>query len=252
LLTSPALGLLLPFFAAWIAWRGYKRGAPWTAPIGIAVLACVLGIVPWTARNYAAFGHFVPVKSNFGLEFWLGNNPDVKIIWTWWRSPASDPAEMSALNRMGEIAYMREKQTEALSFIRANPGIFLDSSFDRFVDTWTALWDQHTDPWVNALHAGGTYVAFCCVFSLMALVGLLIARRADALGTFPLSAAMLFFPLTYYITHSGLRYRHPIDPVMTILAVYAVRYVWVKLTDERKLGSSRPLPPAAREIFRQG
>ena len=44
------------------------------------MLTCVLGIVPWTARNYAAFGQLVPVKSNFGLEFWLGNNPDVKII----------------------------------------------------------------------------------------------------------------------------------------------------------------------------
>jgi hypothetical protein len=51
---------------------------------------------------------------------------------------------------------------------------------------------------------------------------LLLARRGNALETFPLSAAMLFFPLTYYITHSAVRYRHPIDPVMTILAVHAV------------------------------
>jgi 4-amino-4-deoxy-L-arabinose transferase-like glycosyltransferase len=232
-LTNPATGLLLPFLAAWLAWQRHRRGAPWLAPIAMASLACVLGVVPWTARNYAAFGHFVPIKSNFGLEFWLGNNPEVKIIWTWWRSPASDSAEMSTLSRMGEIAYMREKQNEALSFIRANPGIFLDSCFDRFVDTWTALWDQHADPWVNALHAGTAYVVFCCAFSLIALLGLLLARRADPLGTFPLSAAMLLFPVTYYITHSAVRYRHPIDPVMTILAVYAVCYSWAHLKQQR-------------------
>jgi len=239
LLTNPAIGLLLPFCAAWIVWQRHKRGVPWAlrlaamrpalASVGIALVACILGIVPWTARNYAAFGHFVPIKSNFGLEFWLGNNPDVKIIWTWWRSPASDPAEMSALNGMGEIAYMREKQREALSFIRANPGIFVDSSFDRFVDTWTALWDQHTDPWITAMSAGTLYVAFCSMFSLLALVGLLIARRADAFGILPLSAALLLFPLTYYITHSSVRYRHPIDPVMTILVVYAVTCAHAKL-----------------------
>jgi hypothetical protein len=117
---------------------------------------------------------------------------------------------------------MHEKQSEALNFIWAHPGTFLDSSFDRFVDTWTALWDKRADPWVNALHAGTAYVGFCSVFSLLALLGLLLARRADALETFPLSAAILFFPLTYYITHSAVRYRHPVDPVMTILAVYAV------------------------------
>jgi Dolichyl-phosphate-mannose-protein mannosyltransferase len=222
LLTNPAMGLLLPVFLAWIAWQSHKHGAAWKGPIAIAVLTCALGMVPWTARNYAAFGQFVPVKSNFGLEFWLGNNPDVKIIWTWWRSPASDAAESAELHRLGEIPYMHEKQSEALKFIVAHPGSFLDASFDRFVDTWTALWDERADPWVNALGAGGLYVAFCSLFSLLAFLGLLLARRADAAQTFPLAAAMLLFPVTYYLTHSAVRYRHPLDPVLTILAVYAV------------------------------
>lgn len=228
LLTNPALGLLLPVFLAWLAWRRHKYGAAWAAPIGIAVLACVLGILPWTARNYAAFGQFVPVKSNFGLEFWLGNNPDVKIIWTWWRSPASDAAEGAELHGRGEIPYMREKQSEALQFIKTHPAGFLNLLFDRFVDTWTALWDERADPWVSALHAGGLYVAFCSLLSLFAFSGLLLARRADAIQTFPLSAALLLFPVTYYFTHSAVRYRHPIDPILTILSVYAVAsaYEW--------------------------
>jgi 4-amino-4-deoxy-L-arabinose transferase-like glycosyltransferase len=233
LLTNPAIGLLLPVFLAWLAWKRNKTGAAWRGAIAIALLACVLGVVPWTARNYAAFGRFVPVKSNFGLEFWLGNNPDVKIVWTWWRSPASDAAESNELRRLGEIAYMHEKQSEALNFIWVHPGTFLDSSFDRFVDTWTALWDQRSDPWVNALDAGTAYVWFCSIFSLLALLGLLLARRADALETFPLSAAMLLFPLTYYITHSAVRYRHPIDPVMTILAVYAVVRAYARFQSTR-------------------
>jgi hypothetical protein len=82
---------------------------------------------------------------------------------------------------------------------------------------------------VNVLHAGALYLAFCIMLSLLAFLGLLLARRADALRTFPLSAALLLFPVTYYITHSAVRYRHPIDPVMTILAVYAVSYAYAKL-----------------------
>jgi 4-amino-4-deoxy-L-arabinose transferase-like glycosyltransferase len=229
LLTNPAMGLLFPVFLGWFAWQAHKSGAAWRGPIAVAVLACLLGIAPWTARNYAAFGEFVPIKSNFGLEFWLGNNPDVKIIWSWWRSPASDAAESAEFQKLGEIPYMREKQSEALAFIEERPGTFVDSSFDRFVDTWTALWDERADPWVNALHAGAAYAAFCSIFSLLALAGLLLARRADAVGTFPLSAALLLFPLTYYVTHSAVRYRHPIDPVMTVLAVYAAAWAYARV-----------------------
>jgi len=243
LLTNPAIGLLFPFLGAWLAWQRHKTGAPWKGPIAIAVLSCVICIVPWTARNYAAFGRLVPIKSNFGLEFWLGNNPDVKVVWTWWRSPASDEAERAELQRLGEITYMQEKQSQALQFIKAHPGTFLDSSFDRFVDTWTALWDERADPWVNALHAGTAYVFYCSIFSLLALLGLLMARRGDALLTFPLSAAMLLFPVTYYVTHSAVRYRHPIDPVMTVLAVYAVACACERLQSKGAVLS----PPKADE-----
>lgn len=251
LLTNPATGLLLPVLLPWLAWKLHRSRAPWKGPIAIAVLACVLGVAPWTARNYAAFGRFVPVKSNFGLEFWLGNNPDVKIIWTWWLSPASDVAESNELHRLGEIAYMHGKQSEAFDFIRAHPGAFLDWSFDRFVDTWTALWDQRADPWVNALHAGMAYLFFCSAFSLLALLGLLLARRADALETFPLSAAMLFFPLTYYITHSAMRYRHPIDPVMTILAVYAAAWSYARIAGKTPSQIEGSAPMLAAESRQQ-
>ena len=246
LLTNPAIGLLLPVFLAWLAWRRHKSGVTWKGPIGIVVLTCALGIVPWTARNYAVLGHLVPVKSNFGLEFWLGNNPDVKIVWTWWRSPASDAAESDKLHRLGEIPYMHEKLSQALQFIKEHPGAFLDWSFDRFVDTWTALWDQHVDPWVNALRANTAYTFFCSSFSLLALFGLLLARRADALQTFPLSAAMILFPATYYITHSAVRYRHPIDPEMTVLAVYAAARVYAKLQSRRAILSEAKNLPVQR------
>ena len=32
----------------------------------------------------------------------------------------------------------------------------------------------------------------------------------------------LVFPLIFYLTHSSLRYRFPIDPIMMVLAAYGV------------------------------
>ena len=36
-------------------------------------------------------------------------------------------------------------------------------------------------------------------------------------NTFPLAAFPAVFPILYYVTHTSLRYRHPIDPVVILL-----------------------------------
>jgi len=41
---------------------------------------------------------------------------------------------------------------------------------------------------------------------------------------FPIATFPLIFPIVYYITHSSLRYRHPIDPAMIVVATYALAY----------------------------
>ena len=38
-------------------------------------LGAVLVLAPWTLRNAAVFGTFVPVSTSFGRTFWLGHNP---------------------------------------------------------------------------------------------------------------------------------------------------------------------------------
>ncbi len=69
-----ALGLgcvAKPSFSAWallaLLWLG-RRGAP------LAATGLLLALAPVTLHN-ARHGDFVPVASNFGLNFYLGNNP---------------------------------------------------------------------------------------------------------------------------------------------------------------------------------
>jgi len=47
---------------------------------------------------------------------------------------------------------------------------------------------------------------------------LFVRRNGWAL---PVAVFPLFFPMIYYITHTSLRYRHPIDPVLLLLTVFA-------------------------------
>jgi 4-amino-4-deoxy-L-arabinose transferase-like glycosyltransferase len=63
--TVPFLGLT----TLYLLWR---RG-PSRAALFVAGALLVIG--PWTARNYAAYGHFVLIATDGGVTFWTGNNP---------------------------------------------------------------------------------------------------------------------------------------------------------------------------------
>ena len=221
-LANPTICLLLPFLLAWLVIPRWKSGWHSLALSARAVLIFVLALLPWTIRNYYAVDGWVFVKSNFGLELWLGNNPAVKEIYTPKLHPASDRGQLIALILNGEPNYNREKQQEAMAFIKAHPRIFVKNTAARFLDTWAATYDSRVEPWIVALHLSRADVWFCSIFSGLALAGLILALRANWMNSLPLAMCLILLPIPYYITHTALRYRHPIDPYMTIFAVYGI------------------------------
>jgi len=130
-----------------------------------------LGVLPWTARNYFAFGQLVPIKSTFGLEFWLGNNPEVKRNWSPGNHPNNDGEQMRQLVHFGEMSYMKAKQRQAVLFMEAHPATFAKFCLGRLADTWTGNADVPWDRFVFMLHAGEAYLIFSSAFSVLALAG---------------------------------------------------------------------------------
>jgi len=218
-LTNPSLCVMLPFWLGWSAVARWRRGLLVAAPMITAMLIFVLTVAPWTVRNYRLFGHFIFVKSNFGAELWLGNNPQVTEGFTGWLHPMVNAAELHRLNELGEYGYMKEKQRESIEFIRGNRELFAKHAALRVVDTWAGTFYFKEDPWIRSLGLGTIALAFTVVFSLAAGVGLVRVARQNWIEFLPLILCVLIFPIPYYITHSSLRYRHPIDPVLTLLAV---------------------------------
>jgi hypothetical protein len=221
-LANPTLCILLPFLLAWSMVRRGQGGRLSFASAAKVMLVFMLALLPWTIRNYYVLDGFVFVKSNFGLEFWLGNNPTVKEIYTPERHPLVDKRELMVLILNGEPNYNRQKQREAIAFIETHPRAFLRNVADRFKDTWSATHDSHVESWILALQLSRAEVWFSLVFSLLSVVGMILAWQANRQDALPLALCLLVFPIPYYITHTALRYRHPIDPVMTILSTYAM------------------------------
>jgi hypothetical protein len=157
------------------------------------------------------------------LELWLGNHPDSEAQEL---HPMFSLKEKFRLIMDGEAGYNRIKERMALAYIEGHPGEFLRKFWYRVFDTWTAREDSRQDGWVAALHLGREDIWLCSAFSVITFTGILLAWREQGLESVPLALSVLLFPVPYYITHTALRYRHPIDPLMTIFAAYAVSRMW--------------------------
>jgi hypothetical protein len=218
-LVNPALCGLLPFLLGWLIWQRWQSGVMSPVLYARVALLFVLAVLPWTIRNYYAVDGWVFVKSNFGLELWLGNHPGSQ---SQELHPMFSLPERFSLLMLGEAKYNRGKERLAVIYIQEHPRDFLKKSWSRLVDTWSARDDSWVDAWIVGLHLSREDICVCTAFSALSFAGLLLAWRADGMESFPLAVCVILFPIPYYITHTALRYRHPIDPLLTIFAVYVV------------------------------
>lgn len=202
---------------------------------GLVMLAVSLVfIAPWIARNYYALGGFIPVRSNFGLELLIGNNPYVTgKIHTLEDPedpfnrihPLSNPQENARLLEVGERAYMREKQQMALHWIKENPGRFAALTLGRLA----IFWFPPVDVWPPS-SPGRLFksLTFCLIGAGM-LCGLfrLWLLKHPARGLF--TAALLGSTIIYVIARVDPRYRYPVFGLSTLIAcdfVFAVGRYW--------------------------
>jgi 4-amino-4-deoxy-L-arabinose transferase-like glycosyltransferase len=224
-LINPSILSLFPFFLGWLVWEARKALVPRAKPVGAALLVFAICLVPWTIRNYRVFGKFIVLRSNFGLELWLGNNPDITDTSAQWQHPSADREETAKYKRMGEIAYMAEKEQEALAYMRTHPGDTLNHVFQRFEINWLAFSNSPADVWSRGNLYAKSFLVLNCLLSVLCLAGTLFANRARLPEAVPFAMVLLIFPLVFYLTHASLRYLFPIDPIMLILAAGAVAHL---------------------------
>jgi 4-amino-4-deoxy-L-arabinose transferase-like glycosyltransferase len=249
-LTNAALLSVFPGLLGYAAYRARQRGASWLRLGALALVVFAAGVSPWLIRNQIVFHKALLFRSPLGLVLWLGNNPEVPDTWAWWLYPGDNAQEREKFVRMGEIAYMQEKQSLALQFIKTHPRDFGRFVFRRFMHNWTGTWEPLTDIWTRIplwlkISLAGGYL-----FSLLAFLGLFLVQRAQPLQSIPLLCLMLLFPLVYYISVTALRYRQPIDPAMGLLAVLAVAYPLRALHGKRRLPADAPDPVAELALRR--
>jgi hypothetical protein len=210
-LINPALLPTLLAIMGWAAWQ--TRRIARAAPL-LGLIALLLLFSPWPIRNAYRFHAFVPLRSTAGFELWMGNRPGATGFLDESLFPMYNHAELDSYVAKGEVAYTSDKSAQAWQYVRVHPAIFLDLSLRRCFRFWSGTGNLDS-PRIDELHA--------LLTSLLGFAGLvfLYRNRMRAIAVL-MALPLLLFPLPYYITHAEFRYRLNLDPLLTLLAAYAV------------------------------
>lgn len=223
LMTNAVLLSLLPFLLGWMVWQARRLAKRPNPPALLTIATIVVCCIPWTVRNYVVFHSFVPLRSILGLQLWVGNNPTAKVIWLGEQHPIHDSAERKHYVEVGEIAYMREKERAAIRYMLTHPSHEIELIAGRFISFWSG---GSPSPIRDFLKSRSAWFRFVLSFNLAAalgsLAGLIRLGRARSFYLIPVTVFPLVLPWAYYLTLALPRYRHPIDPVLMLLAAVAV------------------------------
>lgn len=219
---------LSPFVFAWLLWQLRKQSPAYFKFVATAALTFALGVAPWSIRNYLVFGKFIPIRSNLGLVLWMGNHEgtfgfDASL------SPYWNLDEAKLYQKMGEVAYMKEKKREAIAFMKSHPATALKSTLRNVWTFWFDVTNHLANPWRGRQLASvdltcNAIVVFCC------LLGIFLALHVRNPASPLYLAVLVFFPLVHYVTRPAVRFRFAIEPILVVLAGYGAVHAleWIR------------------------
>jgi 4-amino-4-deoxy-L-arabinose transferase-like glycosyltransferase len=229
-LTNPSLLSFLPIAFFWL-WHcsASRRGSR----LAIAALTLALTLVPWTLRNHRTLHKFVPLRDNLAMELYLGNHDGAEGFAMTGDHPVWNGREMATYARQGEVTYVAGRMDVFKAFVREHPARFLQLTLRRVLIFWAWGPSMGGGPPVPALRVSVRNSVYL-LSSLVTIAGLVLILRRRIRGAFLYAGLMALYPLVYCVTHNNPRYRHPIEPLMALLAAYLLHAVFHRLFRTRR------------------
>ena len=207
-LTNPALLAWLPFSGCWLAYRLHRAGKRFLVPVTLSVIVFWTVITPWLVRNYIVFDRMVFIRTTLGSNLRAGNNPQAYGRWVV-EYTYNNPLLFAQYRRLGEFDYDAQQGQAAKSWMEEDPKRTLLLTCRRFFLYWYGVPETPLPRLGHLLYFGLT---------IASVGGLLLTFVRRLPGAFLFGTLMVSYPLIYYITFAMMRYRHPIEPALVILA----------------------------------
>lgn len=239
-LTKTFVILLVPLLIL-----GWRRSLGFRESIRFALLSglCLMAVLsPWLIRNTLLHGQFVFVSTNGGSNLQQGNNPCVAdyLAHGWdaqWVDCLAEPPPV-----MSEVQEDRWRWRQAARYLWEHP-----SEWPRLFGTkLLVLWSPAIMPTDLPPHARDTdgavllygtpaflaarklHLVYFGPLLALGAVGLFWAWR-DRAPVGLLLTVPLVITVFYVAFHPSTRYRSPADPIVFILAAYALTRLWRRL-----------------------
>jgi hypothetical protein len=233
------LGIPVVVGACWLLSDNLRQtfSSTWR-PILLSVLVCLILVFPWTIRNVHTFGRFVPIKTSFGLNFWMGNNPfatgyqyteDGRPI-----TATLDPQTLELLSSMDEASRYEYLRGKAMEWILSHPAQFIGLTLRRVYYLWViSPTFQVTEQ--NIVESPLLYqIRGWLQFPVLLLAGLgaILAQRNQERRLLIINLCwVVVFTIPYMISIAGnTRFRIPAEPAIVMLGAYGISHSVMRLT----------------------
>ena len=184
----------------------------------LAGFTVILTLTPWTIRNYHVHGRLLVIKSSFGKEFWMGNNPHA--TGTGYTlggaeevTNAYPPRCFELRGKVSEIALMDAMQKEAVAWIKENPYKFLNLTAHKVLWFWTLPPKDRvrSNGDAEAILFRGVYTTYWIGLIGLAVAGCIFCSFSWEY-LFILGLFVFFYSCVYGLTHVGqARFRGEIE-----------------------------------------
>lgn len=235
LVREVSLFMILPILLwAILMMKGSPEKGQWGKRVSAFMIFFVLTISPWTLRNYFLFHSFIPISTNGGFNFYLGNNPqatgeynsesNAEIKWPYPLSNES-PEELLPL----EVEATKLGYKKGLNFILQNPDQFSLLALKKFVLLWRPpTYKLNFRENFNETIFRILWLVNYLVLLIFAFPGIWISIKK--FGREWILFHLILFSVTglHMLMYSATRYRLPWIPLLMIFAALTMDSAWTR------------------------
>jgi len=226
---------ILPWVAVlglYLLWTGHRqrRLGPALASLAAAAAITLLFILPFTLRNYAAYGEFLLLNSNAGYAMYSAQHPLHGSSFQEYAA-APLPEDLSALG-LNEAQWDKALLGRGIGFVLAEPGRYLLLSLSRVAD-YFEFWPTRDS---SLLFNVGRLISFTLFLPFM-LYGLWLSRRDWRRHTL-LYLFIFVYSLMHIFGWAMSRYRLPVDAVLLLFAAQGIAALVARLSARGAAGDA--------------
>ena len=188
----------------------------------LLILVTFIPVIPWTVRNYFAFGKLLLVNVSGGELLWAGSYlPWDGISKT---DRGADFYKIFAVYKIKNPAILEKNmQKEALKNIINHPAGFLKLTVKKFFRFWFQPVGQELVSKKSKL-AGYLMYFLHAFWLLIAAYGFYISKGSRVIYM-PITVLFIYFAIMHNLVAPIARYRLPIEPFIMIFATYGLYHL---------------------------